>query len=484
MGEGNFKYDDNVQSHTNQPSCPDASRTSLDYGEGNGESDTDKLVKIAVSEFLKTKANSKSTRSAVVKDLPKVEYSKLVNLSLTNLDEYLVSIYNLGYSRFWPIEFYQPMLKNLQSHIYYPQDEDLEKSSVRREAYLVLLNTIPPSLKYLVREVQSGDVLGIWKAIFDRFFHITPDKKRALQQEWDSLSMESLKMTIDKFVAHIYLKAGNLGRYGIHKEEQELVETFVAGLSKEFDWFRHHRRLFPTRVTLKEAVKCCIDYAHDNQMLKAKDGVNVVSDQSGNTLPKAICRNFNSEKGCTRNPCPYKHEKFSKTQQKKNKNLGKKILPVKAEGSNTSGGKQCFGCGSYDHLLNKCPKKDEWKAKQTEAINVVTQSDPVRHALPILSVARSENKPWVIDSAAACHITAEWADLFDVRPLHGAVEFTVGNDTTMVPSHVGSVQLGSVVLSEVYFCPECPVKLMSEVQLMRKGVTTCNNNLWISVKFL
>ena len=48
------------------------------------------------------------------KNLPKIEYSKLVNLSLTNLDEYMVCIYNLGYSRMWPTKFAQPTNKDLE----------------------------------------------------------------------------------------------------------------------------------------------------------------------------------------------------------------------------------------------------------------------------------------------------------------------------------------------------------------------------------
>ena len=48
--------------------------------------------------------------------------------------------------------------------------------------------------------------------------------------------------------------------------------------------------------------------------------------------------------------------------------------------------------------------------------------------------------------------------------------FTVGNDETMVPSHVGSVTFGNITLSEVYLCKECPVKLISESQLILKGV--------------
>jgi hypothetical protein len=194
------------------------------------------------------------------KNLPKIEYSKLVNLSLTNLDEYMVCIYNLGYSRMWPTKFAQPTNKDLEE----VWRGEVEGDNVRREAYLVLLNTIPSSLKYLVRNVQSGDVLGIWKAILDRLLHTTPDKKRSLINDWNMLSMNGLKMPLDKFVAHLYVKADTLKRYGVEVSEEEMVQVFIAGLTKDYDWFRCHQRMSVTHLSMAQATKICFDYAYDN----------------------------------------------------------------------------------------------------------------------------------------------------------------------------------------------------------------------------
>ena len=47
------------------------------------------------------------------KDLPRIEYSKMVTLSTENFDEYKTSIYNLGYSRKWPTEWSKPTFQNL-----------------------------------------------------------------------------------------------------------------------------------------------------------------------------------------------------------------------------------------------------------------------------------------------------------------------------------------------------------------------------------
>ena len=88
--------------------------------------------KPAAANYGSSESNKKRT------GLPKVEYNKLVNLSLTNFDEYKISIYNLGYSRKWPECFSQPSAKDLTIEW---DGSDNEDGDVRREAFLVLYNT-------------------------------------------------------------------------------------------------------------------------------------------------------------------------------------------------------------------------------------------------------------------------------------------------------------------------------------------------------
>jgi hypothetical protein len=447
--------DDDVNHHTPQRSP----RRSAPVGGVNSaaatiESEGVKFDKLY--DLLSTFKPPPPTHSAhdARKNLPKIEYSKLVNLSLTNLDEYMVCIYNLGYSRMWPTKFAQPTNKDLEE----VWRGEVEGDNVRREAYLVLLNTIPSSLKYLVRNVQSGDVLGIWKAILDRLLHTTPDKKRSLINDWNMLSMNGLKMPLDKFVAHLYVKADTLKRYGVEVSEEEMVQVFIAGLTKDYDWFRCHQRMSATSLSMAQATKICLDYAYDNDLMSFKETkpiLNVV-DASGNSKAKAICRNFNSAKGCSRTPCAYKHEK----------------LPA-AGGSKAGVERKCWSCQSTKHMLDKCPKKDEYIKKRDEkkAAAAVSGAVHLNMILPIFATLLEDSKPWILDGAASKHITTDEEDYQgNAKELHGSVVFTVGNDQTMVPTHVGSVKFGNITLSEVYLCKECPVKLISESQLILKGV--------------
>ena len=451
---------DNDEDHTpvgTSPTSPRSPRRSAPVGVKSSaatvESECVKIDKLY--DMLSTLKPSPPTHSVhdARKNLPKIEYSKLVNLSLTNLDEYMVCIYNLGYSRMWPTKFAQPTNKDLEE----VWRGEVEGDNVRREAYLVLLNTIPSSLKYLVRNVQSGDVLGIWKAILDRLLHTTPDKKRSLINDWNMLSMNGLKMPLDKFVAHLYVKADTLKRYGVEISEEEMVQVFIAGLTKDYDWFRCHQRMSATSLSMAQATKICVDYAYDNDLMSFKESRPIlhVADASGNSKAKAICRNFNSEKGCSRTPCAYKHEK----------------LPAAGGNQKASSSveRKCWSCQSTKHMLDKCPKKDEYIKKRDKRKAAATVSGAVHlnMVLPIFATLLEDSKPWILDGAASKHITTDEVDYHGkAKELNGSVVFTVGNDQTMVPTHVGNVKFGNITLSEVYLCKECPVKLISESQLI------------------
>ena len=156
----------------------------------------------------------------------------MVTLALDNFDEYKRSIYNLGYSRKWPTKWARPTIQDLKEE-WSAEVEDKE-DAVRREAYLVLLNTIPPSLKYLVRQVQSGDVIGIWKALFDRFLHVTNDQVKKMINEWNNLSMSTTNLSVDKFVSLIVAKSQALKEVGESKIDEEEADTLLEGLSSQF----------------------------------------------------------------------------------------------------------------------------------------------------------------------------------------------------------------------------------------------------------
>lgn len=77
-----------------------------------------------------------------------------------------------------------------------------------------------------------------------------------------------------------------------------------------------------------------------------------------------------------------------------------------------------------------------------------------------------------MDSGSSQHITNSFDDLIASTCVpRGQMIFTVGNDEVMIPTHVGMVKFGAVVLTDVYFCVSCPVCLVSESRLVEDGAS-------------
>ena len=407
------------------------------------------------------------------KDLPRIEYSKLVNLSLSNFDEYKTSVYNLGYSRQWPTKWSKPSFQDLKEEW---DGEEGQDAVVRREAYLVLLNTIPQSLKYLVRQVRSGDVIGIWKAIHDRFLHVTTIQVKVMIDEWNNLSMAKAQVGIDRFVSLVVSKSQALREVGEEKDDAEEAATFLNGLSIQFDWLKNYVRMQDVKSNFMKLVKIAVDYAHDNKMLdntKQKTSYDNTKQralfaESGNDVPKGICRYYCTAKGCVKKfgVCPFRHIDDVNSKPKvgfkgNNKEKAKRKFKAKEEKAlavNEEKKKACFGCGSYDHLTHQCPKVNSFPKMLTAVDSVL---------------ANSRNKKiWIMDGGSSQHITSDFKDLHQARKLEdGEMSFIVGNNQLMTPTHVGRVHMGPVTLTNVYYCKECPAKLVSESRLVSKGCT-------------
>ena len=114
-------------------------------------------------------------------------------------------------------------------------------------------------------------------------------------------------------------------------------------------------------------------------------------------------------------------------------------------------------CSSFDHELRNCPKKAEYYASKNERPAILTASNNFQ-------------KVWILDSGASQHLTPIYDDLHEVRIVNeGEMSFIVGNNQLMIPTHVGKVNMGRAILTDVYYCKECPAKLVSESRLLAKG---------------
>ena len=412
--------------------------------------------------------------------LPKIEYSKLVVLSLTNFGEYKEAIKVLGYARKWPKKFADPSLKDLELE---QKQEDKSEEIVRREAYLVLYQLIPAGLKYLVVNIEEGDVISLWKALYQRFQRVTKSSLKQMKKNWESIVQGSLP--VDEFVSYVSLQAKEMRMVGVDVSAQDEANALLFGLNDSFAYIKNHYTLVDS-FTFQDVAKASINFAVDQKLFTKKEGV------AKSTL-KSPCINFNEGK-CHNKKCNYQHTRVSAKEVAKLK----EALALKKK-KRERGGVQpkvmtvqktikCFKCQQVGHVIKNCPNKEKvdklLKTIGQAAAVVDKEEDAI--VLPCFLSAGINDSSWVLDSGASQHITNRVDWMQDVVPVpENTVSFTVGNKAPLVPTAVGKVKLGAVVLTSVYFCRECPLNLMSEGRLLECGADinkTAKDGLAVVVK--
>ena len=304
------------------------------------------------------------------KNLPKIEYRKITNLSMTNFTEYLEGIGRVGYSRDWPESLYQPTRDFLAAHSWSQDSTSTDEiwKSARKESYLVLCNTIPSNLKYLIRKVDIGDTIGIWIALYARFRHVTHHTIKLLKTEWNTLSMQTTGLKLDEFCSHVIKKSKHLQSMGVSVSEKEEVITLLNGLSSQFDWLTNTCRIQERAglmPSFDELSSLALDYAADKGLM-AESKTALVKKSTGTLMVveggrKMYCFAYASEKGCQRgSSCRFLHEKDPKDSKinivSERKDTKKKVKS-KVE---------CFHCKKIGHKQEDCRslKKEQAEEKK------------------------------------------------------------------------------------------------------------------------
>lgn len=302
------------------------------------------------------------------KGLPKIEYSKLVVLSRTNFSQYRESIKVLGYSRQWPTKYAEPTLRDLKEE-WDGRDCGSLDDVCRREAYLVLYSQIPLALKYLVRNVKNGDVIALWKVLYNRFLHVTDVSLKAMKQEWEMLSMSKLKVSLDEFISVVATKANDLRMVGEIITKKDEAVALVCGLTSDYSWIKS---FFATKAqySFAEVVEEAMKFASDNKLFKdaqVKEPKKPAVDnrEQGEDEDAKVCVWFNKDQGCRKgDDCKFIH----KVSGEKLTHLLKKVAGQRGRSGNALYSstmktteadvkKYCFKCGDKDHLADVCPLK-------------------------------------------------------------------------------------------------------------------------------
>ena len=418
----------------------------------------------------KKKRSTKDPKKRDVKNLPKIDFSKLVTLTLNNFCEFKESMKTIGYARCWPQKFSNPTSLDLLE-----SDSEYFDKEVRKEAFLVIYQMISASLLYLVKNIAKGEVLLLWKALYRRFMFVTPQTLKIMKKEWETLSMGSLN--VDQFISLVCEKADALTMVGVEISDSDRSTALLCGLDSKFDWVRnHYSTMEEDDFTYDEVCQQALKFASNHHLFR-KGAKESPKDT------KRVCYNYNSDKGCNRKNCPFPHQKIPKEQLAKLK--AKRESGWKEKGKDqgkvnfTTKEPTCYKCGEKGHISPKCPHKDlidksvQQVLKQAKGrLHVADKGSPKerkKFLFPLFNVSQ-QSKDLILNSGASQHVVNNSSLLTDARCLSaGECSFTVGNNQALRAEQLGDLDFGGGKLQQVYYCPECPLNLISEARLISAG---------------
>ena len=133
---------------------------------------------------------------------------------------------------------------------------------------MVLYQTIPSTLKYLVEDVPSGDVIAVWNILYDRFLHVTDASLKKMKKEWETLSQGSMKL--DEFISLVSSKARSLKMVKIPVSDHDKAVALVQGLSKDYDWLKNHFSMMAkANYSFADVATAALKFAIDKKMIES-----------------------------------------------------------------------------------------------------------------------------------------------------------------------------------------------------------------------
>jgi hypothetical protein len=469
--------EDRLYKQENPSSNSDGEQEVLpDLPESESEDEEEKKNKVAIKNMAKqlskelVLSEGKVSRSK----LPKLEYSKMIFATIKTFPQWLKQLKVIAYSRRWPDE-----LTQIGETKWNMKEDSSDESMARREAYQYMEQSIPQENKYIIEFVKPGDAQAIYNNLWQRFYKTTPLTIGTEVGLFWSLSQKG--SPVDVFAAEVHTSAEKLVAAGKDITDQEKATVFIGGLNKEYTQLKEQYR---SKLTFKfnATVSDAIEYASLHGLLNSRS-----SSPSAGTLLNVttVCKFHRMKKGCFNgDKCPLasSHTKETKGKGWKDGEV-KAVAPPRIAKDNkvrasfaavrsnfTDAKKKCFCCGSLDHGIKDCTKKNEFAKFQASLQKGTTMAVNCNFVfMPHLMAVKPKSSVWMMDGGSSEHITHNDYLLTKIQTLPAPLMLLVGNGQTLVAKTSGTLMLNDVAINNVLLCKECPMNILSEGRLLELG---------------
>ena len=401
-------------------------------------------------------------------------------LELTGEDNFIVwlkGLKEIGYYRGWPTSFFEHKTERELLQI------DIRDSIVhRQEAFLTVQSTISKSIKFMMDNVPFARVEEAIALFKDKFGVVTELQKGMLGRNFWTLTQESTGLDVDGFIEKIKTEAQRCRDAGHEMNESIMSAALLNGLLPDFNIIKGSLSLGREYVNNFRLTSAAIsNYAKDNGLANKKINKGKPGSQNGLALAiggTKICFKWLASGKCDRgDKCIFKK---SHTPRKPN---------------------SCYGCGETGHFIKECkkPKAQKLLASPNFVAAMMSareedeqqEKSPEKkekkgpYAMPVIfsikNPVRNGKELIGLDSCASSHMWNIFSDFVPGSVRQVDMTFTLGSDAVLKVKHVGDIMISQgkhgevLLLKDVAFSGDLPMKLISFGRLMKAGVSSAHN---------
>ena len=401
-----------------------------------------------------------------------------------NFIAWMKGLKEIGHYRGWPAAFFEPKTERELLKI------NVQDSMVdRQEAFLTIQSTISKSIKFMMDNVPFAHVEEAIALFKDKFGVVTELQKGMLGKNFWTLTQESTGLDVDGFIEKIKTEAQKCRDAGHEMNENIMSAALLNGLLPDFNIIKGPLSLGKEYISNFRLTAAAIsNYAKDNGLANKKSNKSKTQNGLALVTTGRICFKWLASGKCDKgDKCPFK---YSHTARKPN---------------------SCHGCGEVGHYIKECknPKAKGilkspnfiaamMSAREEEGDQQVKVNQDKKEkdkkglfTMPVILSVRHpthNGKELVgLDSCASSHMWNEFNDFLPGSVRKVDMTFTLGNDAVLMVKYTGDIMISQgkngevLLLKEVAFSNDLPMKLISFGRLMKAGINSAykGNNIEI-----